>query len=170
MWPSILHSLGLAGAHCPCLSAACFPGCLCGTAGHLADPSPVAGTFYWNWSGVHHWPPLGVCHQLLASWHTPKFECTLKDFPLVFLLLRLLWFWLSAELTWWLPGLTCSFWSLHRWASSETCGVAQRPTVTDRSVKPDLMVWPKWPNPIIFFFFLVQIQILSKAREGLLKA
>lgn len=78
-------------------------------------------------------------------------------------------FWPSAELTRWLPVLRCSFWSLHRWAFSETRGAAQRwITITDRSVKPDLMVWPKWPNPIIFFF-LVQIQFLSKAREGLLK-
>lgn len=29
-------------------------------------------------------------HELLASWHTPKCVCMLKDFPLVFLSLRLL--------------------------------------------------------------------------------
>lgn len=61
-------------------------------------------------------------------------------------------FWLSAELTQWLPVLRCSFWSLHRWASSETRGAAQRPLVTDRSVKPHSMVWPKSANPIIYFF------------------
>lgn len=61
-------------------------------------------------------------------------------------------FWLSAELTQWLPVLRCSFSSLHRWASSETRGAAQRPIVTDRSVKPHSMVWPKSANPIICFF------------------
>lgn len=43
------------------------------------------------------------------------------------------------------------------------------PSLTD-PVRPDSVVWPKWPNPIINFFFLVQIQFLSKAREGLSKA
>lgn len=74
-------------------------------------------------------------------------------------------FWLSAELTRWLPVLRCSFWSLHRWASSETRGAAQRPiTIADRSVKPDLMVWPKWPNPIFFFFSWYRFS--SYQRQG----
>lgn len=145
------------------VSMSVSPGCLCGTAGHPACLSPAAILLKLvKSSSLASSEPVPLALNFLVP---PKMWVYAEGLPLVFLLLRLLCsccpvpglvpqphFWLSAELTQWLPVLRCSFWSLPRWASSESCGAAQRPTITERSVKPDLMVWPKWPNPIVYFF------------------
>lgn len=163
MWPSSLHSLELGGAHCPCVSAAIFPDA-CGTAGHPAYLSPAAGIFYWNWSRVHHWPPLSMYHELLASWHTPKCVCMLQLPPHG---------WTCAPA----PHFGCQQSSL---GGSLCWGAAfdpymdeppvrpvvlpkDPPSVTD-PVRPDSMVWPKWPNPIINF--LSWCKFSSCQRQG----
>lgn len=145
------------------VSMSVSPGCLCGTAGHPACLSPAAVLLKLvKSSSLASSEPVPLALNFLVL---PKMWVYAEGLPsgvsfaeASLQLLPCAWtcapahFWLSAELTQWLPVLRCSFWSLPRWASSESWGAAQRPTITERSVKPDLMVWPKWPNPVVYFF------------------
>lgn len=177
MWPSSLHSLELGGAHCPCVSAAIFPGCLWhswasglpeSSCRHLllklVKSSSLASSDHvpWALSFLAH-PKMCVYAEGLPSGVSFS-EASLQLPPHG---------WTCAPA----PHFGCQQSSL---GGSLCWGAAfdpymdeppvrpvvlpkDPPSVTD-PVRPDSMVWPKWPNPIINF--LCWCKFSSCQRQG----
>lgn len=177
MWPSSLHSLELGGAHCPCVSAAIFPGCLWhswasglpeSSCRHLllklVKSSSLASSEHvpWALSFLAH-PKMCVYAEGLPSGVSFS-EASLQLPPHG---------WTCAPA----PHFGCQQSSL---GGSLCWGAAfdpymdeppvrpvvlpkDPPSVTD-PVRPDSMVWPKWPNPIINF--LSWCKFSSCQRQG----
>lgn len=157
MGTNLLHLLELGDPHCPSLPAASYPGCSCATvtwARGLFLWSPVAGTFYQNWSRALS--PTSSEHVALALSFPvhPKMQVYAEGLPSGAPFPEApLWlppygwgrppaprFRPPAELTQWLPVPGCSIWPLP-WVSPlvRPRVPAQRPA----PVRPDLMVWPR---------------------------